>query len=413
MTQPLIRPEVFVERRTQWLGEVRLHLPSMVTWMAMLSVLSALVLMLLLTFGSYTRRATVVGEIVPSAGLLKLNAHATGLISALYVEEGTKVQRGDTLMLISAEQSSAAMGDTASLVADQLSLQAQRIDKTMQLSRLDAERSGQALQQELLSLKQERLLIEAQRDLRERQLAQAKAALARVAPLQESGVLARRQVEEYQQVVLNAEDALNETRLRLLAQERRQREVAQQLAAQPSQAVVRDTELRGEQTALTQALAETEAARVLRVVAPSDGVVTGLSVQLGQSVAAERQLLTLIPEDSALVAQLWVPSAAAGRLAIGTTVLLRVDAFPHQHYGRVPAIVTQVAASALGPEEIRRIADRAPDYPAFRVIATLPSSASALPLRASMSLVGDVQLERRRLIQWMYAPLFTALGATQ
>lgn len=411
MQQPLIRPEVIAARRQQWLGEVNLALPPLLGWLLMLCLAAALVMVLLLSLGSYTRRASVVGEIVPAHGLLRLEARAAGVISALHVREGSAVKRGDTLLLIRVEQSSAALGDTASLVADQLTAQSKRITRSAQLAAADADRDVRALQQELRALQAEHSLMQTQRGLKARKLEQSSAALARIAPLQQSGVMARRQIEEYEQAVLDAEDALNETELRLLEQQRRQRSVAGQLAAQPAQAMAHDTRLRGEQTALTQALAQTEAQRVLRIVAPRDGVVTGLGVQLGQSVVADRRLLTLIPADSPLVAQLWVPSSAIGRLALGDRVMLRVDAFPYQQNGRVEARVEEIAATALAPEDIRRIADRAPDYPAFRVIARLSDDSPKLPLRASMSLVGDVQLDRRRLIQWLYAPLLASVGA--
>lgn len=410
MQQPLIRPEVIAARRQQWLGEVNLALPPLLGWLSLLCLSAAFVLVLLLCLGSYTRRASVVGEIVPAQGLLRLDARAAGVVSALNVREGSTVKRGDILLLIRVDQSSAALGDTASLVADRLSAQSDRLARSAQLAAADGERNVRALQQELLALRTEQELMQAQRRLKARQLQQATSALARIAPLQQSGVLARRQIDEYEQAVLDAENALNETGLRLLEQERRQRDVAERLSAQPAQAMALDTRLRGEQTALTQALALTEAQHVLRILAPCDGVVAGLGVQLGQSVASDRRLLTLIPANSPLVAQLWVPSSAIGRLATGDRVMLRVDAFPYQQNGRVEARIDEIAATAMAPEDIRRIADRAPDYPAFRVIARLSDSPVKLPLRASMSLIGDVQLDRRRLIQWLYSPLLAGVG---
>lgn len=333
------------------------------------------------------------------------------MIRPLEVHEGSIVKSGQTLMLLRLEQSSAAMGDTGSLVSAQLSAQAQRLDRGMQLAATDAQRQTRATEQELANLHAEKLLIEDQISLRTRQLQQAQSALARIAPLQQSGVLARRQVEEYEQAVLTAEDALNDTRLRRLEQQRRLQEAAMRLNAQPAQAIAHDTQLRGERAVLTQSLAATEAQRMLRVVAPRDGVVSGLAVQLGQSVAAMHRLLTVVPAHSELVAQLWVPSAAAGQLAAGDLVLLRVDAFPYQHHGQVRATIAQIALTTIGPEEIRHVADRAIDYPAYRVIARLPAAPGALPVHASMSLVGDIRLERRSLIAWLYAPLLAAVGA--
>lgn len=73
MTQPLIRSEVYAAR-TERLGEVRVRLPAVLRWLVVLLVAAAVSLLLLLCFGSYTRRVSVVGEIVPAAGLLRVEA---------------------------------------------------------------------------------------------------------------------------------------------------------------------------------------------------------------------------------------------------------------------------------------------------------------------------------------------------
>jgi len=405
MDSPLIRPEVFAARRSQWLGELRLGLPPLLSWLAWLCAAATLLLFVALYLGHYTRHTSVMGELVPSTGLLRLQATEPGVISELRVGEGSIVKRGQTLMLIRVGQDSAAIGDTAAVVARSLSEQSDRLDRSSALADQAAARTMQELRDELDALSREQQLIEAQRSLRERQLAQSRQALARLAPLQASGVLARRQVEEYEQAVLAAEDALNETSLRLLAQQRRRREVSARLATQPAEDAARDAQGRGARSVLTQALAQTEAQHVLRVLAPLDGVVGGLAVQRGQSVDAGFRLLSLVPSGSELVAQLWVPGNAVGQIAPGDRVMLRVEAYPYRQHGRLTATIEQVADTALDAAAMAQIADRAPAYPAFRVTARLARPAPNLSLRASMGVVGELQLERRRLIQWLYAPL--------
>ena len=70
MSGTLFRMEVMEARRGDWLGSIVVAAPLsrwLLTALAM-SIASALLLFLFL--GSYTRRETVAGQLVPSAGLL-------------------------------------------------------------------------------------------------------------------------------------------------------------------------------------------------------------------------------------------------------------------------------------------------------------------------------------------------------
>ncbi|WP_133154994.1 hypothetical protein [Billgrantia endophytica] len=70
-------------------------------------------------FGTYTRKATVVGLLMPEQGVLRLTAHTAGVLSSIEVIEGQAVESGDTLFTISGERFSGA-GGTEQLIAKQL-----------------------------------------------------------------------------------------------------------------------------------------------------------------------------------------------------------------------------------------------------------------------------------------------------
>jgi membrane fusion protein len=61
--------------------------------------------------------------LVPQAGLLNVTARAAGTITRVYVLPGAHVQAGAPLLTVSADRTSAAMGDTDAVVDTQLRAQ--------------------------------------------------------------------------------------------------------------------------------------------------------------------------------------------------------------------------------------------------------------------------------------------------
>ncbi len=78
MAQGLFRQEVIDARRGEWPGSIIVATPlSRWVWTLLaLSLAGALVAFLLL--GHYTRRESVTGQLVPSAGLVNLTAISAG-----------------------------------------------------------------------------------------------------------------------------------------------------------------------------------------------------------------------------------------------------------------------------------------------------------------------------------------------
>ena len=90
MASDLFRKEALEAKRSSWLGGISLSQPLRYRVMAASAALVALAVVLFLTLGTYTRRSTVLGQLVPAKGLALVQAPATGVISKLLVNEGVK-----------------------------------------------------------------------------------------------------------------------------------------------------------------------------------------------------------------------------------------------------------------------------------------------------------------------------------
>lgn len=56
-----------------------------------------------LAFGTYTRHVTVAGQLVPERGVIAVPAPQAGVIVRKHVDEGSRVERGDVLFVVSGE----------------------------------------------------------------------------------------------------------------------------------------------------------------------------------------------------------------------------------------------------------------------------------------------------------------------
>jgi membrane fusion protein len=173
-------------------------------------------------------------------------------------------------------------------------------------------------------------------------------------------------------------------------------------------------EIERERAELAQQGAESEARRSLVIRAPQDGVVSGVIAQPGQTVTPGVALASLVPADARLQAHLYAPSSAVGFLRAEQPVLLRYEAFPYQKFGSQSGRIEQVSLAPLAPSEVTGLSAVTRE-PMYRIAVTLdrqdmPTADTARPLVPGMQLEADVPIERRRLIEWLFAPVLGVAG---
>jgi membrane fusion protein len=172
---------------------------------------------------------------------------------------------------------------------------------------------------------------------------------------------------------------------------------------------------------LKQQSSDNEARRQLVVRAEVPGRFTGMLVGVGQAVSAEQRLASLLPQDSRLEAELYVPTRAAGFVRPGTPVLLRYDAFPYQKFGQFRGRVRDVSMTTVPLSELQQAASASPSQsgqaaltpsePVYRVRVQIDAQSvlaagHAYPIKPGMQLSATLVLEHRTLVEWVLEPVF-------
>lgn len=103
----LFRSEAAQAQRRRVLGDIVLVRPLSTTLLTVAAMVMATCVVLFFTFGTYTRRTTVAGVVMPDSGLVKVYALQPGIVVERDVKEGQHVTRGQTLYAVSTDLQSA------------------------------------------------------------------------------------------------------------------------------------------------------------------------------------------------------------------------------------------------------------------------------------------------------------------
>jgi len=415
---PLFREEVFAQKQTQWLGRVLLTPPLSHTLFTWFAVLSALAVLGLLFFGSYARTERVSGWLVPEQGLVQIYSPRAGIVTQLDVEDGGLISQGNSLLSISSELQTEAVGATQEEIVRRLG---QRLDRLKQERALQEQLYEQKINgsSDLLAIQtEERSKREQELQAQEQLVTLTKENSNQLKSASDQGVVAGQRWLEVEGNRLDQLKALRALERDLVVFDRERINLKAEIKALPLEKDKELSVIDRRIDELAQELAEAEARRQIVVSSPQAGTITSMQVKLGSSVTPDLPMLSIIPKGSDLEAQLFVPTRAIGFIRPGQQVLLRYRAFPYQKFGHYDGTITSVSRSTLAPSELapqsRSVSDQA-NEPVYSIKVKLAQQnatayGEAIELQPGMQLDADVYIERRRLIEWVLDPLYTLTG---
>jgi len=409
----LFRREVLAAQSDSAPGQAMAIGPLRGGYLTAFLVLLCAAVVTLLVFGSYTAKETVQGEVQPIAGVSSVTTPEAGIVRKLLVKEGQAVKAGDVLAELSNERFSDA-GNTGNLVEQQLE---------NQKAQMSAQSIGQSqAQQAALSGLEERIA-QARRDistltaevqLQTQQVASSRKLFDQLAPLKAEHIVSDVQYEQQRQSLLEQSARLQTLRRQVGGVQADLAQALDERTRLSAQHQVEKADLERQKIGLEQELVQRRGANIIVLKAPTDGSVSGLTATVGQYVATGALLASVVPNNSAMQAVLYVPSTAMGFIQTGQTVRVRYDAFPHQRFGQYRGVVRSVSSSDVAqPASQQMNADPRARF-MVRVDLDKPyvnAYGKQVPLRAGHTLSADIELDRRPLIRWLFDPLSAFSGA--
>lgn len=388
--------------------------------------------------------AVAPGRLVPSSYVKVVQPADAGIIKEILVREGDLVRKDQILVRM----------DASLTQADSRQVQTQLQTAGMQLRRIDAELAGTepasepqddpTLFQQMLAQYRARRQAQAdalateramyarvEQDLRGAQEQEAK--LAKMLPIYEDqerswrqlvdeGFAGRLQAEERKRLRIDAEQELKARRAamegyRATLQQSRQR-LAQIESTYRQQLYNERVELEAQYQRLRQEWEkQLHRNELLELKAPQDGIIKDLATHTeGAVLQPGTVLMTIVPADEPLRAEVWVDNRDRGFVREGQPVKVKIAPYPFQKYGMVDGVVRTVSADATeapqrgaGAADAGNGAGQTAAYQ-FRSIVELKSQALESDgirhkLMPGMQVDAEISLGDRSVMEYLLSPV--------
>ena len=358
---------------------------------------------------TYSRKATVIGFLVPDQGMIRATSQAAGTLESVLVREGTTVQPGERIAVLSLSTETTA-GNVGDVISKGLETEtrAARVKAESRLAQLEVERDQS--KNRLSKAEAELSQVDTQIALQKQRVELAQTEWARGKEIASKGYLSRREVDARRGAVLGAEQELAAHNRQKAAIERDIADVRARLASIPLEIDAARSEAESAEATMSQRRAESEARRLQFVTAPVGGRIAALPVTTGQSVGAGATIAVVIPTGGKMEAELLAPSRAIGFILPGQEVALSLQAFPYQRFGTVPGTVRTVSSTVIGPSEVG-LQGLNLQEPVFRIRVALSREsiqayAQTIPFQPGMLVSAEIVFDRRTLLEWLFDPIY-------
>ena len=421
----LFRPESLRARELAWQGRPALAVGVPAALVSFASMVVAVGIAALITFGSYARRVDMEGSVLPSAGLMAISSPSAGWIAALAVREGQAVEKGALLYTLDLDtttedgRTQQQIINTQTATRDMLT---QEVDRKIRMS----EETRKQLRQKIENLKVQIDQLGGQITMHQGFFKTINKEYNLFLGLVERHQAALNEMQSREQAWMQAQSKLQElesSKLRLLGE---LNDAQYQLATVAISTADEIDALKTRILDIDEKLANSKAHRSIEIHAPEAGVVTAIVGHPGQVVSTGAPMLKIVPQPAIMHAELLAPSSAIGFINQSDRVLLRYSAFPYQKFGEYWGTVVTVSDAALTPEEVQSLlAGAQPGKqglsggvspakqlgPLYRVIVQPDSQfvnvyGEQHKLPASMPVQAYALLDRRLLYQWILEPLY-------
>jgi HlyD family secretion protein len=388
--------------------------------------------------------AVAEGRLVPSSYLKIVQPAEQGIVKEILVSEGEAVREGQVL----------ARMDPALTAADVRAIRVEVDSKRLALRRIEAQLAEaplrpeandaplafaqvaaqydanvrawrNAIEQERAVLGKARHELDAARAVRaklEQVLPHYRAQELAYAKLTKDGFTGRLLYTDKQRERIEKEQDLRTQEFTIRASraliEQSERKIAQISADYRRQLQTEQVEVAAQLEKATQELAkQTHREALLELRAPQAGVVKDLATHTAGTVAAPGTILmTLVPENDRLVAEVWVSNDDIGFVRPGQPVRLKLAAFQFQKYGLLEGRILHLnpdateAPSANTRSDALAGRDRPMGPLAFRTLIELSAQELAAdgrryPLQSGMQVVGEVHLGTRSVLEYLLSPV--------
>lgn len=370
---------------------------------------------LFIIFGSYTRRETVVGELVMQAHPILLSAPKSGYISESYIEPHQQVKKGDPLFKITLDRIThsgninvnSILSLKSQIVATEKAIEALQKNKSESISSLEKQiKNNQKIYQDKQSYSVEveksifdyaDLIKRYEKLLKNGYSSHDEVNLQKSRYFQQKSLFneLKQEIVQLQSAILNLENDI----------ETRKTEFDNQIIRYEIQ-----------KSDLSIRLMEFESVSEIIVNASLDGKIESTNVTVGQIIKENDPLAQILPYnkgDYQLV--MWVPNSAISFIKTDDEVNIRYEAFPFETFGQFKGKIRNISILLASLQELSFYKNLPPNLeqgiPLYKIIVEISDqnvkyNDKTLYFMSGMKAEATLFLENRKLYEWMFFPIY-------
>ena len=381
-------------------------------------------------FGQVDIVAVAPGRIIVSDRTKVIQPLEAGVVKAVLVRDGDRVQAGQVLIELDPtmatadkasvqEQLSAAISEeqrTAALLKAMHSGKLPSLDKKLTdratLAQLESEWQDIAAKQAKLDAESQRRQAEIATVRETISKLEATVPMARTREadfkrLVEQGYISGHATQDKTRERVELERDLATQQSRLLEAQYALRESAQARAAyraetmrllndRNAQAVTKRQQFSADHTKASQR------ERLTQLTAPVAGVIQQLAVHsVGGVVTPAQPLMIVVPDSASVTAEVTIANQDIGFVNAGQMAEVKLETFPYTKYGTVSARVDVVTADAVTDEK------KGSYYPAILTLSRkdMLIDGKRIPLSPGMNITAEIKTGQRRVIEFLLSPV--------
>lgn len=419
----MYRKEALEKRKSIWKGSALL-LPGFSPWLSVLACLLFTTLFtLMITYGTYTRRVTVSGEITSLPRAINIYSDIQGVITNRYISNGMKVNQNDPLFRIDVSKSN-NKGNISAQQRDDILKQISQIKDIIQSLNRSKEIAIKSL------------------EIQKEQYKQAHDhSLMVLHQAEENIAVSKKNLENYKEYLsrrlitkgdlLNQESLYYQQQNNIFGLKNQNIQNAIQLTNIESQIQIQAAEFENriyqsnlQLYELKKELINTEKESAIIVRSLSEGKVDSVNVSVGQMVSPGNSLVRILPESiSGYYLVLWVPNTAVPYISTGDKVNISYEAFPVGKFGQFSGVIQSISRSPATSQEMSTYQgapqpSASESNPYYKVLVK-PKTQGVVynnklrSLEDGMKAQVTLFLEKRNIWQWLLSPLYEIRRSTK
>jgi HlyD family type I secretion membrane fusion protein len=369
-------------------------------------------------YGTIEESVPGVGQMIPEGKLRRVMAPFNGIVSELYVSENQLVKAGQRLIVLDPEaielQKEGFQNELALLQQESLALQAAasggspgKLDPVQRAWLESTRRSYQSQSQEIA------MQVEAAKHAYQQAIAQQKSLRAivdsksqqvvKLKTLYEQGGLPKKELMDAEQDLqlkqgeLEATTETVSTRKAEIEQAESRRRTLDDKYRQDLMGRIMDHTSRMSRLRSQIAQAQLTVKREV-LTAPISGTVNEQAVHgKGEVVTGGTALLTIVPENTGILAEIKVTNRDLSYIRMGQKVSLKMEAFPNQRFGRLWGKVVAISPSSHTDAEGNQffMVKVRPDRSALK-----DETGKLHPIRSGMSVTADIITREKSILSF-------------